>query len=396
MNIFDSVILGAGASGMWCAKTAAARGLSVCIVDHAKKPGKKIRIAGGGKCNFTNLEVTPADYVCRNAHFSKSALARFSPWHMVEYLAQHKIEWEEREHSQLFCLHSADALANAIADECTALGVEWRLRHAIESVSFADGVFTVHTDQGPLLGTTLVVALGGPAWPQAGATDFGHRIAKQFGHTIIAPYPALVPLAMPQGWALSGLSGIALQTTVQCGEKQFSENLLFTHTGISGPVVLQASCHWRKGMPIMINFLPGHPLENLFQEASGKPLVRNALAKLLPERLVTALIPAPLAEKQVAQLSRQDRDHLIERVHNFTVTPSRTEGMLRAEVTGGGVDTALISSKTMESSRQKGLYFTGEVMDVTGQLGGFNLHWAWASGQAAGLAIPVAEANSDC
>ena len=387
MKIFDAVILGAGASGMWCAHTAASSGLSVCIVDHAKRPGKKIRIAGGGKCNFTNLEVTHADYISRNPHFGKSALARFSPWHMVEFLSAHGIDWEEREHSQLFCLRSADELAAAIEDVCSAHGVEWRLRHTIASVTHADGLFTVHTDDAPIQSRNLVVALGGPAWPQAGATDLGHRIAKQFGHTIIAPYPALVPFAMPKGWALEGLSGIAVPATIECSGKRFTENLLFTHTGISGPVVLHASCHWHKDMPIVIDFLPGHQLEQELEHAGGKPLVRTLLGRLLPGRLAEALLPDTLADKQIAQLSRQDTEHLIQRVHGFTVTPARTEGMKRAEVTGGGVDTSGVSSKTMESSRIKGLYFTGEVLDVTGQLGGFNLHWAWASGQAAGRAL---------
>ncbi|UZP68653.1 NAD(P)/FAD-dependent oxidoreductase [Desulfovibrio mangrovi] len=387
MNIFDAVILGAGASGMWCAHTAAARGLSVCLVDHAKRPGKKIRIAGGGKCNFTNLEVTHADYVSRNPHFVKSALARFSPWHMVEFLSKHDIAWEEREHSQLFCQRSSDELATAIEDTCSMHGVEWRLRHAISGITHTDGLFTVATDNGPIKGRNLVVALGGPAWPQAGATDFGHRIAKQFGHAIVAPYPALAPFAMPKGWALEGLSGIAVPATIECGEKRFTENLLFTHTGISGPVVLHASCRWKKDMPIVIDFLPSSQIEQELKEAGGKPLVRTVLGRLLPDRLVAGLLPAALADKQVAQLSRQDLDHLTQRVHSFTVTPARTEGMKRAEVTGGGVDTDGISSKTMESKRLKGLYFTGEVLDVTGQLGGFNLHWAWASGQAAGIAL---------
>ncbi len=388
MKRVDAVILGAGASGLWCARTAAARGLSVCVVDHARTPGKKVRIAGGGKCNFTNLHVTHADYVGRNPHFCKSALARFSPWHMVEFLATHGIDWEERDHGQLFCLRGDGILADALEEDCRTRGAELLLRHAITSVTCADGLYTITTDQGLIQAPSLVVALGGPAWPQAGATDLGHRIAKQFGHAVIAPYPALVPLAMAQTWPLQGLSGIAVPATITCNDRRFTENLLFTHTGISGPVVLHASCHWQKGAAIHINFLPSMQLEEALHDAGGKPLVRTVLGKLLPDRLATALVSGPLADKQVAQLSRQDTEHLCHRVHDFTITPTRTEGMRRAEVTGGGVDTAHVSSKTMESTRQAGLYLVGEVLDVTGQLGGFNLHWAWASGQAAGMALP--------
>lgn len=387
MNIFDAVILGAGASGLWCARTAALRGIVVCLIDHARKPGKKIRIAGGGKCNFTNVHVTHADYVSRNPHFCKSALARFSPWHMVEYLSERNIEWEEREHGQLFCVRADGPLADALTEECLGAGVTLQLGHSLERVTHDNGIFTVRTDKGEVYGRALVVALGGSAWPQAGATDMGYRLARQFGHPVIPPTPALAPLAMPQQWALQGLAGIVVPATITVAERSFTENLLFTHTGISGPVVLHASCHWRKDMPIIINFLPSNPPEQWLDAAGGKPMVRTVLARMLPERLAEALVPDALARKQVAQLTRQDREHLIQRVHGFTVTPAKTEGMRRAEATGGGVDTDYVSSKTMESTKVPRLFFTGEVLDVTGQLGGFNLHWAWASGQAAGMAL---------
>ncbi len=424
MNSVDVLILGAGASGLWCAKTAASQGLSVCLVDHAAKPGKKLRIAGGGKGNVTNLHVSPADYVCANSHFCKSALARFSPWDMVEYLATHSLGWEERDHGQIFCTHSADELVHALETDCAAQGVTWRLRHAVQEVTHAEGLYTVRTDKDVLHAPAVVVALGGPAWPQVGATDMGHRLAKRFGHRVIAPRPALVPLAMPAQWVLAGLSGIAVPATISCGGKQFTENILVTHTGISGPATLHASCHWQPGEPLEINFLPSTHVETLLREAGGKPLVRTALSRMLPDRLVAALLgaapssdaaqhtarhivggaeeqahgqpirkernrpaPAGLGERQIAQLSTPERELLTRQVHHVVVTPTRTEGMRRAEVTGGGVATDHVSSKTMESTRHPGLYFIGEVLDVTGQLGGFNLHWAWASAQAAGIAL---------
>lgn len=391
MKTFDAIILGAGASGMWCAKTAAARGLSVCLVDHARKPGKKIRIAGGGKCNFTNLHVHPGDYTGANPHFCKSALARFSPWHMVEYLSVHDIGWEERDHGQLFCTGSADELACALEADCTRHGVRWMLRHTVQNIAATATGYTVCVSgtegMEELTSSSLVIALGGPAWPQAGATDMGHRVARQFRHPVLPARPALVPFAMPGGWPLHGLSGIAVPAAITCAGRRFEENLLFTHTGISGPAVLHASCLWQPGMPLEMDFLPGLSVEDALREAGGKPLVRTVLGRLLPERLALALVPEKLGGMQVAQLSRQDTDTLHQRVHAFTITPARTEGMRRAEVTAGGVDTGHISSKTMESTLQPGLYFIGEVLDVTGQLGGFNLHWAWASGQAAGQAL---------
>lgn len=386
MPHYDIVILGAGASGLWAAMTAAKGGRSVCVVDHGKRAGRKVLIAGGGKCNFTNLRVTPHDFCCGNPHFVKSALSRLTPWDLVAFLGDHDIPWEERAHGQLFCRDSAADIVSALLAECRRAQVTLRLAEEIRAVSKTER-FSVSLAAGAVTATSLLIALGGPVWPQAGATDTGHHMAKQFGHTIIPARPALVPLTLPSDWKLKGLTGIAVPARLTVGGRSFTENLLFTHKGLSGPVALQASCHWEKGTAISIDFLPETPMASLLAHAGGKPHLRTVLARVLPERLATALLPSKLAAKQVAQLTRKDHALLTQLVHNYAVTPAGTEGMRKAEATAGGVDTGDVSSKTMESRLVPGLYFAGEVLDVTGQLGGFNLHWAWASGQAAGEAM---------
>ncbi|MFA9395297.1 MAG: NAD(P)/FAD-dependent oxidoreductase [Halodesulfovibrio sp.] len=387
MNQHDVIILGAGASGLWAALTAAKRGRKVLVVDHARKAGRKILIAGGGKCNFTNIDLSPANYHCKNAHFCKSALARFTPWHMVEYLSLHDISWEEREYSQLFCTHSAADVTEALYNDCLEHNVHFLFSEQITDVQKKGELFDVGLTDSQHFAPSLIVALGGSAWPQAGATDAGYKLARQFGHKIIPTFPALVPLMMPSNWKLKNLSGIALPVTIRCNNKQFTENMLFTHKGISGPVVLQISAHWKKGDAIEIDLLPSASLTDILEEAGSKPLLKNVLSRKFPERLAAALIPKELREKQIAQLSKKDMQVLHSSIHAFTVTPTGTEGMKKAEATGGGVDTSSVSSKTMESKLCSGLYLTGEVLDVLGDLGGFNLHWAWASGNAAGEVV---------
>lgn len=387
MNHHDVIILGAGASGLWAALTAAKRGRKVLVVDHARKAGRKILIAGGGKCNFTNIDLSAVNYHCKNKHFSKSALARFTPWHMVEYLSLHNIPWEEREHSQLFCTRSAADITEALYNDCLEQNVRFLFSEQITDVQKNDELFDVTLTNSSHYAPSLIVALGGSAWPQAGATDAGYKIARKFGHKIVPTFPALVPLVMPSNWQLKNLSGIALPVSIQCNKKQFTENMLFTHKGISGPVVLQISGHWKKGDAITIDFLPYASLEDILNEAGSKPLLKTVLNRQFPERLATVLVPAELGEKQIAQLSKQDMHKLHSCIHAFEIVPSGTEGMKKAEATGGGVNTDTISSKTMESKLCSGLYFTGEVLDVLGDLGGFNLHWAWASGNAAGEAV---------
>lgn len=387
MNQHDVIILGAGASGLWAALTAAKRGRTVLVVDHARKAGRKILIAGGGKCNFTNIDISPANYHCKNRHFCKSALARFSPWHMVEYLSLHEIPWEEREHSQLFCTRSAADITEALYNDCLEHNVRFLFSEQITSVQKIDDLFDVQLTNSTHQAPSVIVALGGSAWPQVGATDAGYKLARTFGHKIIPTFPALVPLMMPSNWKLKNLSGIALPVTISSNGKHFTENMLFTHKGISGPVVLQISAHWKKGDSIEIDLLPYASIEESIKEAGSKPLLKTIINRHFPERLASALIRKELGEKQLAQLSKKDMQEIHASIHAFNVVPTGTEGMKKAEATGGGVDTADVSSKTMESKLCKGLYFTGEVLDVLGDLGGFNLHWAWASGNAAGEVV---------
>ncbi|HEU6436782.1 MAG TPA: aminoacetone oxidase family FAD-binding enzyme [Nitratidesulfovibrio sp.] len=408
----DVLILGAGASGLFCAMTVAARGRRVTLVDHARATGRKVRIAGGGKCNFTNLEMHARHYVGDNPHFPKSALARLTPWDMVSLVSEQAIAWEEREHGQLFCLRSADDVADLLEQRCRASDCRFLLGQRVEGVEHDGEAFVVtiapaqaaggETDGGAKKGTdsgtagtpgkvtrlraaSLVVATGSAAWPQIGATDIGHRIARQFGHAVAPSRPVLVPLAMAPQWPLHGLAGIALPARVTTAGTAFTLPLLFTHRGISGPAALQASCYWQPGRPVEIDFLPGESLDELLRAPEhGKLLVRTLIGRLLPDRLAERLVEPDLARRKIAELSKSARAALHQAVHAHTAVPMGTEGMRKAEAAAGGVRVDQISSRSMESALRPGLFFTGEVLDVTGQLGGYNLHWAWASGKAAG------------
>jgi len=400
----DVLILGAGASGLFCAMTAAARGRRVTLVDHARATGRKVRIAGGGKCNFTNLEMHARHYVGGNPHFPKSALARLTPWDMISLVSENAIAWEEREHGQLFCLHSADDVADLLEARCRTSGCRFLLGQRVEGVEHDGEAFVVTiapaqaaggeadvSTQGDTGTTTrlraasLVVATGSAAWPQIGATDIGHRIARQFGHAVAPSRPVLVPLTMAPQWPLHGLAGIALPARVTTCGASFTLPLLFTHRGISGPASLQASCYWQPGQTVEIDFLPGESLDELLRAPEhGKLLVRTLLGRLFPDRLAERLVPPDLAGRKIAELSKAARVALHEAVHAHTAVPTGTEGMRKAEAAAGGVRVDHISSRSMESALRPRLFFTGEVLDVTGQLGGYNLHWAWASGKAAG------------
>lgn len=407
MEHFDVIILGAGASGLFCGMTAARRGKRVLLMDHAGKPGRKILVSGGGKCNFTNLESGAAHYVGHNAGFRKSALARFSPWDMVSLLSEANIPWEERDLGQLFCLQSAADVTRLLVDRCTGAGCVFHLGQALDAVehipaggetagtaSSETGRYSVHSGEFAASAPKLVVALGSGAWPQIGATDMGHRIARRFGHKVYPARPALVPLVMPPSWPLHGLAGISLDVRITTartdgpGEASYVRSLLFTHRGISGPAALCASCHWDRGQVIRIDFVPQHDVRSLLDDtANGKLLVRTLISRLLPDRLAQRLTPPQIADRKVAELPRKDREALVGALTAHEVIPTGTEGMRKAEAAAGGVDVNEVSSRTMESTLQPGLYFTGEVLDVTGLLGGYNLHWAWASGKAAGEAI---------
>lgn len=387
-NQIDALILGAGASGLMCALTAAARGRRVVLVDHAPRPGRKLLIAGGGKCNFTNLEAGPEDYVGDNPNFWRSALSRFSPWDFVAMLEKQAIPWEEREHGELFCTRSAADLLDMLSNRCFDNGCVFEMERTVSGATHKNGRFTLHTDQGDLTAKRLVIASGSPAWAQVGATDIGHRIARSFGHRIVPVRPALVPLIMPETWPLRGLQGISLPVSIATGGHAFLRDMLITHRGISGPATLLASCHWQPGQALTIDFLPGQDVAAACEAPEHRrQLVRTMIARLLPDRLAERLVPADIADRKTAELPRRDRLRLAAAIHDHTVTPTGTEGLRKAEVAAGGVDTVDVNPRSMESRILPGLHFSGEVLDVTGHLGGFNLHWAWASGKSAGESV---------
>lgn len=386
---YDVIILGAGASGLWCAMAAARRGRRVAVLDHGPKTARKVRISGGGMCNFTNLNTAPDKYLCRNPHFVKSALARLSPWDVVGFLAEDGITYEERDHGQLFTQQGAGKVAGALTDRCRKAGVTVLLGRDVKSVS-GTGPFTVDCGGEPLTAKKLVIALGGPSWPQAGASDLGFRLAKQYGLKVIAPSPGLVPLVFPKKTQkmCADMAGNALPAMVETGDVRFTDPLLFTHRGVSGPAVLQASSYWRENQPVIIDFLPDSSVPTLVEESrASNAQLRTLLGRALPKRLPGLLLSPDLAETPVSQLSNKQIAATEDRIHRFTIVPTGTEGYKKAEVSVGGIDTDQISSKTLEVKRVPGLHVLGEALDVTGHLGGYNLHWAFASGAACGEAL---------
>ncbi|MGL1863074.1 MAG: NAD(P)/FAD-dependent oxidoreductase [Pseudodesulfovibrio sp.] len=381
---FDVIILGGGASGLYCAMHAALLGRSVVVLDHSDKLARKVRVAGGGKCNFTNMTVEPQNYICSNPHFVKSALARHSQWDVISFFAEHGISYEERDHGQLFTKEGAGRLAGVLVDRCKKLGVTLMLGRTIETVD-RPGPFRIHTGKEVIKGDKLVMALGGPSWPQVGASDFGFRLAKQFNLPIIAPRPGLVPLVFPknQQQMCEELAGNSLPVTLEFDGVTFTDPMLFTHKGISGPATLQISSYWRKEEQISIDFMPQQPFADLIEEhRSSNIKLKNLLGQVLPKRLVPYILSQALSEVSVSQISNQQITVAANRVHSFRFTPVSTEGYGKAEVTTGGVDTDHISSKTFEAKATPGLHVIGETLDVTGHLGGYNLQWAFSSGAA--------------
>ncbi|MEK7412559.1 MAG: NAD(P)/FAD-dependent oxidoreductase, partial [Planctomycetota bacterium] len=371
----------------FCAAAAARRGRRVLVVDHATKPGRKILISGGGRCNFTNRQVGPENFISQNPHFCRSALARFRPQDFITMVEARGIAYEERKHGQLFCLGSAKQIVDLLLVACSDAGAELRWGVQVQSVERGDG-FTITTNAETITATRVVIATGGLPVPAIGATDFGLRIAKQFGHAIVETAPALAPLTLPPETRCDELSGIAVDALVQADGPEFHENLLFTHQGLSGPAVLQASTYWRPGRPLIVNLLPGRDLTaELAAARNVRAQLGNHLAESLPRRLVQRRLDPALIAKPVAQLSKADIATVAAAISAWEVHPATTGGWLKAEVMRGGVSTDELSSQTMESKRIPGLHFIGEVVDVTGWLGGFNFHWAWASGHAAGSAV---------
>jgi predicted Rossmann fold flavoprotein len=384
----DAIIIGGGAAGLFCAITAGRRGRRVVVIEHNAEPGRKILISGGGRCNFTNREVSAENFVSRNPHFCRSALAGFGPGDFVDLVKGHRIEYYEKKLGQLFCRDSSRRIVDMLLAECRDARVRVETSCSVKSVTRNDaGEFEAATSKGVFRAPKLVVACGGLSFPKIGATGFGYDAARQFGLAIEETRPSLVALVMKEK-ANTRLAGIAVDAEVAAGGVTFRENILFTHRGMSGPAILQASNYWDPRKPVVIDLLPGRDITELLNEPGNtKKTAANVLAKFFPERLADTLLPPKIAAKRIAELSKSDIEAIRENIHERHILFSSTEGYGRAEVTLGGVSTAELSSKTMESRKVAGLYFIGEVVDVTGWLGGYNFQWAWASGFAAGNAI---------
>jgi len=388
---FDAVIIGAGAAGLMCGATAGQRGRKVLLLERSPNVGQKILISGGGRCNFTNLRVEPKNYLSDNPHFCKSALSRFTPLDFIKLVEKHGIAYHEKAPGQLFCNDRAHRIVDLLKAECKAGGVTIKTGCAVTRIEKKD-VFSVQTDSAAYTAPALVVATGGLSYPGAGATGFGYEIAAQFGLAVIACTPALVPLsyqsaAVKRYGSLSGISIIAAAAT---GSISFTDAILFTHKGLSGPAILQLSSYWTPGEPITLDLLPHLRLnEAILKWKSERPKaeLKTLLREHLPERLAHCFLDLHGKNRPVRQLTEQDAAALARIFHHWQIQPGGTEGYGKAEVTRGGIDTRELSSKTFESRKVPGLYFIGEVLDVTGWLGGFNFQWAWASGHCAGLFV---------
>lgn len=392
MKKVDVVVIGAGAAGLMCAAEAGKRGRSVLVVDHAKKPGRKILISGGGRCNFTNYDVTAHNFVCNNAHFVKSALSQYTNWDFISMISKYGIEFEERDHGQLFCVDSAKDIVGMLLKECELAGVNYRYNCDVHGIEKKESGFTLKLDTDTIECESLVVATGGLSMPKLGATPFGYQLAEQFGLSMVPTSAGLVPFTLHKEdkEAFSELSGIAVPVVVESESgDSFKENLLFTHRGLSGPSILQISSYWSAGQKVMIDLLPNNDLSeelDKMREAHPNQSVKNSLAKLLPKRVVETLLNTTVfQERSLKQVNNKEQEQLCTLIHQWKVLPNGTEGYRTAEVTLGGVNTDELSSKTMESKKVPGLYFVGEVMDVSGWLGGYNFQWAWSSGYVAGI-----------
>jgi predicted Rossmann fold flavoprotein len=387
---YDAIILGAGAAGLFCAATAGQRGKRVLLLDHAEQPGKKILISGGGRCNFTNLHTAPDRYLSNNPHFAKSALSRYTPADFLALVESYGIAWHEKTLGQLFCDGSAKQIVAMLLDECAKGSVDLQCGEAIRAVEHADGLYRVsygdHTAQAP----SLVIATGGPSIPKMGATGFAYDLARQFGLKVVQPRPALVPLTLAGEDALfRDLSGVSTEVVARCGKAAFREAALFTHRGLSGPAILQVSSYWQRGDTVTTQFLPDREEGwlKILKRERPKTSLRKVLSESLPDRLAEALCERLGLSGDLGNLSDKALAAAEAKLARWPFVPSGSEGFAKAEVTAGGIDTAGLSSKTMEARKVPGLYAIGEAVDVTGWLGGYNFQWAWASARAAGLAI---------
>jgi len=394
---FDVIVIGAGAAGMMCAAQAGQRGRSVLLIDHAAKLAEKIRISGGGRCNFTNRRVGAENFLSRNPHFARSALARYGSADFIALVERHGIAYHERDHGQLFCDESAQDIIELLRAECEDGRVRWEMPLAVDAVArLPDGAdrYAVDTARGRFTCHSLVIATGGLSIPQIGASPFGYRIAEQFGIALIAPRPALVPLTLPPDTRerFASLAGASLDVEARCNGVRFREAALITHRGLSGPVVLQISSYWQAQAygdgawsPVAFDLLPGVDARGwLLQHAAERTLLANLLSERLPRRFAHAWCAMHDWERPLNQFRHAELEAIAATLGDWQIVPAGTQGYAKAEVTLGGVDTRALSSKTMEAASCKGLHFVGEVMDVTGHLGGFNFQWAWSSGHAAG------------
>jgi predicted Rossmann fold flavoprotein len=384
---FDVIVIGAGAAGLFCAVEAGKRGRKVLVLEHNAQVGRKIIISGGGRCNFTNVHTKPENFVSQNPHFSKSALARYTPQDFVELVKKHKIDFYEKKLGQLFCSESSRLIVEMLLTECARAKVEIRTNCSVKSVS-KDNLFEIETNQGVFKSENLVIASGGLSFPKIGATNFGYKIARQFGLKIVETKPSLVPLVFANGKNLSQLAGVSIDSIVSSGKNSFRENILFTHRGLSGPAILQISNYWQKEKQISIDLLPSeNAFELLEKNHSSKQNLDNFLSRFLPNRFAEIFAKEQFTNKPLNQFNKKEIEEIAEKLNNWQVKFGETEGYHKAEVTLGGVDTNEISSQTMESKKVSGLYFIGEVIDVTGWLGGYNFQWAWSSGFAAGNSV---------
>ena len=381
----DVVIIGAGASGLFCAVECAKRGRSVLVLDHADRICSKVLISGGGRCNFTNLNVTADHYLSANPHFCQSALARFTPQDMLALLKKYRIAWSEKEAGQLFCAKSSREIVTMLKNECDRAGVVIYLNCRVAAVEKKDN-FIISCNKGSFLSDSLVIATGGLSYKNLGATGFGHDIARQFGLKVTELKPGLVPFTFSQHdqKIFRDLAGISLASVVNCGGRKFKGNILITHKGLSGPAALQASSYWKKGASVFINLFPDVNLDAILtSERRSRMELKTLLGRWFPKRFAETWCDLFVPSKPIIQFSNKDLRSIVTHLHSWEIKPRATEGYGNAEVTVGGVDTIGISSKTMEARIVPGLFFIGEVLDVTGHLGGYNLHWAWASGHAA-------------
>jgi predicted Rossmann fold flavoprotein len=388
---YDAIVVGAGAAGMMCAAVAGRHGCRVALIEHYAKVGEKIRISGGGRCNFTNLHCRPENYLSANPHYCRSALARYRPSDFIALIERYGIAYHEKARGQLFCDGPATQIVAMLQQECAAGGVAWHMPCTIAAVArAADGRFWVTTDRGLFLAPALVVASGGLTVPKIGASPFGYRLAAQFGLDVVAPQPALVPLTFDADFlaAFGALAGVSLPCELRCGGGRFRDDLLFTHRGLSGPAILQISSYWSAGDAIEIDLLPDRDARRwLLEQRGSRQRLDNVLAAVWPKRLAALWCERHDCARPLVELAEKRVRALADGLRAWRVLPTGTQGYNKAEVTRGGVDTRALSSQTMAAVRVPGLYFVGEVVDVTGQLGGFNFQWAWASGHAAGEAI---------